>query len=155
MDVVAFLEAQHDQVKELLERVASSSGIVRQKAFDELHRLLAMHEAAEEAIVHPAAKRALDDGREIVKARLHEESEAKKTLAKLAKLDVDSDEFQMKFDELKTAVLEHAQSEEEQEFERLRDELDQSKLVSMRGEAVEVEKKEANKTVATHAKHAR
>jgi hypothetical protein len=152
-DVVAFLEEQHEQVKELLERVSASQGMARQNAFDELCRLLDMHEEAEEAVVHPAAKRALDDGHEIVKERLHEESHAKKTLMKLEKLDVDSEEFQSLFDELKNAVLLHAESEENQEFERLRDVLDQSKLVNMRKDVQRVEAKEAAKATEKHQKH--
>lgn len=52
--------------------------------------MLAVHETAEEEIVHPAARRALPDGEAIVKARLQEENEAKKALAELERLDCSS-----------------------------------------------------------------
>ena len=72
-DVVSFLKAQHVQIKTLLEQVSGSRGAQRQEAFDQLRRLLAVHETAEEEVVHPRARRELSDGDEVVSARLAEE----------------------------------------------------------------------------------
>ena len=82
-DVVGYLEGQHERVKGWFEKVLASSGEKRRHAFYELRRLLAIHETAEEEIVHPAARRALADGEQIVRERLREENEAKKILAEL------------------------------------------------------------------------
>ena len=131
-DVVTFLEEQHDQIEAGFSAVLAMHGEQRQNAFFALRRLLAVHETAEEEIVHPAAKRALPDGEGIVAARLQEENEAKRVLAELEELDVESAEFGRLFAELQAAVLRHAEAEEEQEFERLADVLDQSRLDSMR-----------------------
>jgi hemerythrin superfamily protein len=136
-DVVAFLVAQHQQIKDLFERVTAARGDERRDAFTSLRRLLAVHETAEEEVVHPRAREALDDGDEVVDARLQEENEAKQTLATLEKLDVDSTEFEKLFQELQADVLLHAASEEEKEFGRLADELDADQLARMQ-KAVEL-----------------
>jgi hemerythrin superfamily protein len=131
-DVVAFLKAQHDTIKMLFEAVLESTGEDRERIFYQLRRLLAVHETAEEQVVHPAARRALDSGDEIVGRRLHEENEAKKALAAIEKLDLHSMEFEDALSELEENVLAHAESEENEEFDELALELDEDRLVTMR-----------------------
>lgn len=132
VDVVTFLKEQHEQIKELFARVNSSSGQEREEAFYSLRRLLAVHETAEEEIVHPAARKALPDGESLIDARLQEENEAKKLLSELEDLEVDSAAFQTTFSTLERAVLAHARAEEELEFARLESVFDQSRLQRMR-----------------------
>lgn len=139
-DVVSFLEAQHNEVKALFGRVRGSHGEEREDAFYELRRLLAVHETAEEEIVHPVARRVLPDGAEIIEKRLAEENAAKKVLAELESLDVDSAEFDQKIEMLERDVIAHAESEEREEFARLADALDQTKLERMRKAAEIAEK---------------
>jgi hemerythrin superfamily protein len=131
-DVVTFLKGQHQEIKALFNQVEATEGDEREEAFYALRRLLAVHETAEEEIVHPVARRALPNGDTVVAARLKEENEAKKVLAELEKLELDSDEFDEKFAMFSTSVIAHAESEERQEFDRLADHLDQSRLESMR-----------------------
>lgn len=139
-DVVGFLEGQHQEIKGLFERVLSTSGEERSRAFYSLRRLMAIHETAEEEIVHPVAKRVLPDGETIIAKRLEEENAAKKVLGELESLDVDSAEFTEKLTALSKDVVAHAEAEENDEFERLADALDQSKLERMR-KAVEIAEK--------------
>src|SRR5689334_25011640 len=83
-DVVKFLKDQHNLIKDLFEEVFSASTVeAREKAFVELRQLLAVHETAEEMVVHPRVRREVADGDEIVDARLHEEHAAKEQLSKL------------------------------------------------------------------------
>ncbi len=128
-DVVKFLKGQHDLIKDLFEEVFSaSSDEAREKAFVELRQLLAVHETAEEMVVHPRARGEISGGDEIVDARLKEEHEAKEQLSKLEKMDIGSKEF---LDELKLfqqAVVEHAALEEMEEFSKLQRELDAGEL---------------------------
>jgi hemerythrin superfamily protein len=131
-DVVAFLKSQHQQIKDLFEQVTRATGEERRNSFTALRRLLAVHETAEEEVVHPRARRELPDGDDVIDARLQEENEAKKTLATLEGLDVESTEFERLFQELQADVLLHAANEEEQEFDRLADELDDDQLQRMR-----------------------
>lgn len=131
-DVIAFLKAQHEQVKHALADVKAKTGTEREQAFVQLRQMLAVHETAEELIVHPRAKHEIPNGDEVVQARLDEEHEAKETLAKLEKMDVDSAEFDSAFDTFHTAVLAHAEAEEVQEFAKLETEVDAKVLDRMR-----------------------
>jgi len=144
-DVVTFLKAQHEQIKALLSQVAESSGSEREEAFTQLRRLLAVHETAEEEIVHPRARHELENGEAVVSARLEEENEGKQVLSELEKMDVSSKEFEEKFTSVRTDVVEHAEAEEHEEFGRLAQELDADQLEKMR-RAVEF----AESTAPTH-----
>jgi hemerythrin superfamily protein len=130
-DVVEFLIDQHERIKSLFDTTLASSGSQRKAAFLTLRRLLAVHETGEEEIVHPRARRKLANGREVVWARLAEEHEAKVALAKLEKLDVDSEEFTAQLSELRNAVVEHAEYEEKEEFCELKEKLTPHELQLM------------------------
>jgi hypothetical protein len=131
-DVVAFLKEQHEQIRMGFRVVNSARGEQRRNAFYALRRLLAVHETAEEQIVHPAARKELPDGDAVVEARLLEENEAKKILTELEDIDVDSSDFEMKFAMLERGVLTHARAEEREEFEPLAAFLDDERLERMR-----------------------
>lgn len=130
-DVVDFLVSQHQQIKSLFGETLSATGEQRESAFIRLRRLLAVHETAEEEIVHPRAKRKIADGQTIVDARLKEENEAKKVLTELEKLDAGSPEFTEKLTKLRDAVVSHAEHEENEEFARLGEELSADELERM------------------------
>ncbi len=127
-DVVEFLKSQHEQIKSLFAETLEHSGKEREKAFIELRRLLAVHETAEEEVVHPRAKRKIADGDKVVGKRLEEEHEAKTALGKLEELDLDGDEFTEELKKLRDAVLDHADHEEKEEFPQLAEELDEKEL---------------------------
>lgn len=101
-EVVKFLKAQHDLIKDMFDEVLhASKPSARETAFRDLRQLLAVHETAEEMIVHPRARLEVDGGDAIVDARLREEHDAKEQLAKIESLDVASKEF---IDELNFAL---------------------------------------------------
>ena len=130
-DVVRFLVTQHEQIKALFAETLAASGKAREQAFVELRRLLAVHETAEEEIVHPRAKRKIPNGDKIIGARLDEEHEAKTVLSELEKLDVDDQSFTDMLTKLRDAVVEHAEQEERQEFVKLARELGDDELEHM------------------------
>lgn len=114
-DVVELLMAQHNRIKQLLQQVQDAAPEAKQEPFDELVRLLAVHEVAEEEVVHPASRRVFVND-EIVEARLHEEAEAKKELSALYDLGVGHREFDQRFRAFADKVIEHAEMEEKEEF---------------------------------------
>lgn len=130
-DVIDLLVGQHQAIKTLFVEVLARSGKEREATFIDLRRLLAVHEAAEEEVVHPKAKRKIPNGDNVVDERLTEENEAKKALAELEAMDVDSDEFTDAISRLRTAVLEHAAHEEAEEFAELGEELSVEELERM------------------------
>ncbi|MTE15716.1 hemerythrin domain-containing protein [Nocardia aurantiaca] len=118
-DVIDLLVAQHGQIKILLQQVHLAVGPARQQAFDDLVRLLAVHESAEEQVVHPASRHHAVGG-EIVDSRLREEQEAKQVLASLYDLGLGHPEFDSRFASFAQKVIEHAELEEKEEFSELR-----------------------------------
>jgi hemerythrin superfamily protein len=135
-DVVAFLKAQHNLIEDMFEEVLHASDPkAREKPFIELRQLLAVHETAEEMVVHPRVRREADSGDRIVDARLQEEHEAKELLSQIEKLDITSQQFIDEVTKLRDAVLDHARHEEDEEFPVLQREVDDSDLKRM-GSAV-------------------
>lgn len=133
-DVVDFLKHQHNLIKDMFEEVLhASDDPAREKAFVELRQLLAVHETAEEMVVHPRARREVSDGDSIVDARLEEEHQAKEQLSAIEKMDVGSPEFLDAVRTLRDAVIEHAEHEEAEEFSKLQAELDGDDLKRMVG----------------------
>jgi hemerythrin superfamily protein len=119
-DAVELLLHQHEQIRGLLQEVDRTKGDRRVEAFERLRRLLAVHETAEEEIVHPVARRSLKNGHKVINARLEEENEGKKMLQALEKLGTSGQGFDALFAEFRKAVLEHAEREEREEFAELR-----------------------------------
>ena len=128
-DVVKFLKDQHNLIKDMFEEVFSASDPkARDKAFTELRQLLAVHETAEEMVVHPRVRREVAGGEEIVDARLQEEHKAKEQLSKLESMDVSSKEFIDELTKFRDAVIDHAEHEENEEFNKLQRKLDPDDL---------------------------
>ena len=120
VDVVDLLLTQHARIEELFTLVAGSTGKDRQEAFDDLVRLLAVHETAEEEVVHPLSRGLVDGGDALVDDRLEEERQAKQTLVELVDAGPDASGFDTAFLLLRDAVLTHARYEERYEFPQLR-----------------------------------
>lgn len=118
-DVIDLLKHQHTQIRRAFRR-AALPGPIRRRAFHDLVRLLAVHEAAEEAHVHPKVRRALPGGRALAAARRREEKEAKKLLTRLYRIGPDGRGYLGALRELRKAVLAHAGREEREEFAVLR-----------------------------------
>ena len=117
-DVVDLLEQQHARIRELFALVRSTSGDQRRALFDDLRRLLAVHETAEEMVVHPSARK--HGANDVVDARLAEEHDAKRVLQQLIAMDVDDADFDDRLAGFERMVLDHADGEEREEFPHLR-----------------------------------
>jgi hypothetical protein len=132
LDVVDLLLQQHMRVRDLMAEVMARSGDQRRAAFRELVRLLSVHEAAEEEVVHPALRRHAAAGDAIADDRLQEEHDAKELLEQLDGMDPDAPDFMPLFLRMREAVITHAVSEQRYEFNNLRHKAGQSELRGMR-----------------------
>ncbi|WP_306187334.1 MULTISPECIES: hemerythrin domain-containing protein [unclassified Streptomyces] len=126
-NVVDVLTRQHRQIK-LGFLQAAFPGPWRHRNFDRLMRLLAVHEAAEEAHVHPVARRALRHGREVAARRRAEEKAAKELLIRLWHTGPDGAGYLRRLNEVRRAVSQHAAREEREEFKALRKAVSPSRL---------------------------
>ncbi|MER7267817.1 hemerythrin domain-containing protein [Micromonospora carbonacea] len=128
-DVVDLLLAQHARIEELFLLVVGGTGQLRRDAFDDLVRLLAAHETAEEEVVHPLSRTLPGGGGDaMVDERLAEEKQAKQTLKALVDAGVDDAGFETGILLLREAVLAHARYEERYEFPRLRQHVSADRL---------------------------
>jgi hemerythrin HHE cation binding domain-containing protein len=128
-DLIAILLEQHERIRELFTRVKKATAEDKQRAFDELRALLAVHETAEEMVLRPISSK--DAGAEVADARNEEEREATRTLTVLEMMDVSGTEFDRMFAEFERAVLDHASHEEKDEFPLVRAREDQGTLLAM------------------------
>ncbi|MCF3118305.1 hemerythrin domain-containing protein [Streptomyces arenae] len=130
-DVVALLMRQHGDIRNLFDEVEQAAGDERQAAFRALVRLLAVHETAEEEVIHPFTRTSVPDGEHVVNERLAEEREAKEMLSRLDGMDTDDPKFLSELRTLRTDVMKHARSEERYEFIHIRRHADKARLGSM------------------------
>lgn len=131
-DVVTYLKEQHEAIKALfVETLDAKNADDQQEAFTRLRTLLAVHETAEEMMVHPRVRRKVDGGAQIVDARLAEEHDAKIALGELEKIPCGTADFSKALIHLQASVLEHAELEETEEFTLLEEQLDQAELVKL------------------------
>ncbi len=112
-DVVELVKAQHQEIKQLFDQVQRSRGDEQEEAFQCLVRLLAVHETAEEEIIHPVTRERDSD---VVEQRLHEESEAKSALAELEDMGCGDERFPPALARLRSDVESHAEHEEQEEL---------------------------------------
>jgi iron-sulfur cluster repair protein YtfE (RIC family) len=120
-DVVQLLTNQHEEIRRLFDLVENSPGEAREQAFDSLRAYLAVHETAEEEVVHPYSRQTMESsGARTIDPILEEEKEAKKTLKHLERVGTKSPEFLPLFRDFRKAVEAHAEHEEQNEFPRLR-----------------------------------
>lgn len=119
-DVIDLLIGQHMTIRDLFVEVQNSAGDERRDAFERLVRLLAVHETAEEQLIHPLARMSVHGAGDTVDARLAEEHDAKETLAALEEMGPDAPEFPGLLAKFRTDVLLHAHNEESYEFRYLR-----------------------------------
>ncbi|MFF0014261.1 hemerythrin domain-containing protein [Streptomyces sp. NPDC005374] len=130
-DVVALLMRQHGDIRNLFDEVERTSGDERRSAFRNLIQLLAVHETAEEEVIHPFTRSSVPDGARIVEERLAEEREAKELLSRLDGMDTDDAKFLPELQSLRTDVMKHARAEERYEFNHIRRHADKARLSSM------------------------
>ncbi|MDG9717245.1 hemerythrin domain-containing protein [Streptomyces sp. DH24] len=130
-DVVSLLKRQHGDIRNLFDEVEATSGEERRDAFRRLVRLLAVHETAEQEVVHPFARRALPGGEQVVEDRLAEEKAAKEALAALDETDTDDPDFLPRLKALRRDVQEHARAEERYEFTHIYRSTDATDLAAM------------------------
>jgi hemerythrin superfamily protein len=139
-DVVDVLLAQHERIRELFGQVAAAGGEQKRGLFEDLVRLLAVHETAEEELVHPLSRRGNAAGDRVVNARVDEERLAKRDLAELYRMGTEDPGFDAAFARLREAVLDHAQHEESEEFPPLRASVPATRLTRLAREVLAAEK---------------
>jgi Hemerythrin HHE cation binding domain len=132
-NVIDVLVEQHHQIKDMLLDVAEARGDEKEELFQDIVKVLAVHETAEEHIVHPMARPTVGDS--MVDERLSEEEQIQHALVELYELGTTHAGFDRRVRELADAFGEHAGKEQTEEFAVLREKEDPAELRRM-GDAV-------------------
>lgn len=119
LTATALLRERHTEVKGMFDELLQSNGNQRQELFDCLRATLAVHETAEEIVIHPRVRSFGAEAAKAVDARLAEEKEAKRVLADLERMGADDPTFLAHVGALREAAVAHAEAEEREIFPRI------------------------------------
>lgn len=122
MNAIELLETQHRDVDDLFARLESGAGSdkARQKLFDDVADLLAIHASIEELHFYPAVKAAAERTEETVEHSLEEHVDIKRKLSICMATSLHSDKFADRLRALKDEVQHHVKDEREQLFPQVR-----------------------------------
>jgi len=120
MNAIELLETQHHDVDDLFARLEKGGGSAktRQKLFDDLADLLAIHASIEELHFYPAVKAAKTE--ENVEHSLEEHLDIKRLLSMCMASSVGSEKFAARLRELKEEVQHHVKDERTELFPKVR-----------------------------------
>jgi hemerythrin superfamily protein len=120
-EITELLAGRHQQVRALIGRYQSTQDRQERRAiFADLRRLLSVHEAMEEQVVHPVVRRVVPGGHQIVVRVLEQEQEGKELLATIERSQSDGEIDEALVAKLFEGVEVHAQTEETEVFPQLR-----------------------------------
>lgn len=112
-DVIALIEEDHREVEELFSQFETSDDTGKRAEIGErIIQELTIHAELEEAILYPAIKRALPDGKALIDHATKEHEQAESLIERLDGTDPDDPEVRQGFSELRSTVEEHVQEEE-------------------------------------------
>lgn len=117
-DILGVLLNQHARIRELFPETHVTGGEEKRTNFRDLRALLAVHEAAEEMILRPVAKK--HAGESEAERRNEEEADIEQILAELEQMDLFGSQFEAKLGELEKFFGDHADREEQEEFPAVR-----------------------------------
>ena len=108
--LLVIVRRDHREIERMLTEVDARSGAARKRAVEELFRKLAVHETAEQEIVHPLARHA--GAGAIADELVQDEALVADRLEVFEGSKVDSARFAKAFDELARVIRFHARREE-------------------------------------------
>jgi hemerythrin superfamily protein len=129
--VTDFLRQQHETVKATFAKLSAATGDERRDLFDELRRMLAVHETAEEICIHPEAREISPEAERVVEARLAEEKKAKVALKELEDIGPDGGGFNTKLAAFRSDAEAHAAAEERELFPLIEANVSRPRLVEL------------------------
>lgn len=129
------LKADHDRQREMLAKLGDtpSDSVKRSSLFEELRLELQAHAAAEEESLY-ATMLAVPELRDDARHSVSEHKEVDDYLGELVKLDISSDEWTSKFEEMRHRYLHHIGEEEEDMFPEAAkslNEIDEARLANI------------------------
>jgi hemerythrin-like domain-containing protein len=149
MDALKLLKQDHDEVKQLLEKLDSTTerGVkTRQELFSRVQRELRIHEAIEEEIFYPRLRENAKT-KEIALEGYEEHHVVDLVMSEIDSTPFDDETWGAKFTVMKENVEHHIEEEEGEMFKLARQALGTEQLAEL-GERMEARKKELQATQA-------
>ena len=153
MDAIAMLKADHDQLKELLAQLESTTerGVkTREELFARIKGDLTVHETIEEEIFYPALKEH-PKAKDIVLEGYEEHHVVDLVMAELEGLDVADETWGAKAIVMKENVEHHIEEEEGEMFKQARQVFERDELEAL-GERMAVRREEAQRELGVPAR---
>lgn len=129
--LIELLLTDHEEAKALMARFDDLPMERREEAFWTLVATLVKHEVAEEEVLYPAVRKYVDGGDDLAGKRIDEQSDAERILVQMERELKKDAAYMQSFANLRDAVLEHAEAEEQTVFPELASVLDQTQLVEL------------------------
>jgi len=119
MDAITFLNKQHSQVDEFFEKIEQAKSIDnKEKFFNKLADLLAVHATIEEKIFYPTVR--AKNTEDILLESLEEHLGIKRVIADILAISADDETFDAKAKVLKDIVQHHVKEEKTQMFPKVK-----------------------------------
>lgn len=112
MDPIALLKQEHEQVRQLLSRLAEAGEDERAEGLRELARMLAIHTAGEEDVVYPLLRDQADVEEDQIDEAYAEHQEVDVLIDSMREVIGDDEAWQGKIEELRQAIEHHVEEEE-------------------------------------------
>jgi hemerythrin-like domain-containing protein len=143
VDALTLLKDDHDRIKEMLERLDSTTERAektRGEGLADLKAALDIHEAIEEEVLYPALKQHAE-AKDIVLEAYEEHDVVDTILAEIVQTPVDDETWAAKLTVMKENLEHHIEEEEGEMFEQARSVFDEDTLASL-GERMRARKDE-------------
>ncbi|MBA2325223.1 MAG: hemerythrin domain-containing protein [Actinobacteria bacterium] len=145
MDAIALLKNDHQTVSKLFkqfENLGEHATTSKQGLVTKITEELTTHAYIEETIFYPFARERVPDVEDDVKEGIEEHHVLKVTMAELAAMSPDDEEYDAKVTVLKEVVEHHVEEEEDDWFPKVRDAVGRNDLGEV-GDQMEVAKSDA------------
>jgi hemerythrin superfamily protein len=131
-DVTSIIENDHREVERLFAAYSdATTSEEKDELVNQIRLALAPHAAAEEILVYPAVRSAVDDGHDQARHAIDEHQEIKRLLSEVDKMSGGGAERDRTIQELQQAVEHHVEEEEGSVLPSLRSGMDADRLERM------------------------
>jgi hemerythrin superfamily protein len=131
-DVISIIENDHREVEALFAAyAAATTSEAKDQLVDQIRLALAPHAAAEEILVYPAVRRAVDDGDDQASHAIDEHQEVKRLLSEVDKMPGGDPDRDSMVRQLQEAVEHHVEEEEGSVLPSLRTGMEAERLERM------------------------
>jgi iron-sulfur cluster repair protein YtfE (RIC family) len=138
MDILTFLEQDHDTAKHLIERFDAVEGDERVRLVEQLTSELEVHTQLEEQLFYPAVRSEVPDSDDIVVEGIEEHHVAKQLIDEIRALEPADEAWEAKVKVLGENVEHHIEEEQDEMFPKVREGMAEDRRLRLGSDAQRV-----------------